>query len=72
MKNLSLSPQQLLAIKGLLNEGKINNLFSTPVESTVADHGGHDGKESKVKDSSRSSCYVYYIDLLRDGNEHAQ
>ena len=55
MKNLGLPPQQLLAIKGLLNEGKINNLFSTPVESTVADHGGHGGKESKVKDSSRSS-----------------
>ena len=51
MENLGLTPQQLNAIKGLLKEGKIQNLFVQAGESTNARSGGI---ASQVNDLSRS------------------
>ncbi len=58
MENFGLSPQQLLAIKGLLSEGKIHSLFA-PVaigtgESTAAARARPGGKASEVNTPSRS------------------
>lgn len=53
MENLGLTPQQLNAIKGLFQEGKIQNLFLQAGESTEAHNGGIG---SQVNDLSRSGA----------------